>query len=308
MKFIYRVAKFLGRAEWLRLGVRRRLVKFLAPPDEVEPAGFETSFRGGMYRGDIANMQEWHVYFFGGYELKELALIRDVLSAMDCPVALDVGANLGGHTLVMARHAAEVHSFEPYGPLCERIERQLALNGHERVTVHQVGLGEADSQMAYHLDTESRNQGTGSFLADHNEGGMVATLKVVRADDYLADRCNRIDFMKIDIEGFEASALAGLANTLKRTKPVIMMEITKSSQKQFEAKGGYAALIPFDYVLYRVENPTCLFGIVQHSDYRLAPLERIDAERNSYNVLIVPRSRQKALAPLLAHQTSHARA
>lgn len=299
MKLQYRLASMIGHQEWLRLGVRRRLVKQLAPPSDVESTPFETTYRGGKYRGDIANMQEWHVYFFGGYELKELALMRDVLSCFESPIACDIGGNLGGHTLVMARHAAKVHTFEPYGPLGDRIEEQLALNGHQHVTLHRVGLGEEQTELAYYLDTASRNQGTGSFLSDHNEGGTAAVLKVVRADDYLGDTIDALDFVKIDIEGFEAPALAGMRGTLERTQPVMMMEITESSQKQFEERGGYPAVLPFAYDIYRVDNPRYAGGLFQSRNYRLTPLTQIAAERNSFNVLIVPHERRAALAGLV---------
>ena len=234
MKLTYRIARWIGSTEWLRLGVRRRLVRTVAHHSTVPSTPFEVTFRGGKYRGDIANTQEWHVFFFGGYELPALALIRDILGLLDAPVACDVGGNLGGHTLVMSRHAAQVHTFEPYGPLADRIEEQLRLNGHEHVKVHRVGLGEEAAELSYYLDKDARNQGTGSFLADHNEGSSAALLKVVRADDYIGDTIDRLDFMKIDIEGFEAPALAGMQETLAKTEPVIMMEITESSQKLVE--------------------------------------------------------------------------
>lgn len=299
MKLKYRIARWIGSTQWLRLGLRRRLVRTIAHPAKVPSAPFEATFRGGHYRGDIANAQEWHVFFFGGYELPALALIRDILSSLNGPVACDVGGNLGGHTLVMARNAAQVHTFEPYGPLADRIEEQLSLNGHRHVTVHRVGLGEEPAELSYYLDRNARNQGTGSFLADHNEGSSAAVLKVVRADDYIGDAIDRLDFMKIDIEGFEAPALAGMQETLAKTEPVIMMEITESSQKLVEEKGGYAALFPFACDFYRVENPGYRLGLFQREEYRLAPLETIEAERNSFNVLIVPHSRRAAIGGIL---------
>jgi FkbM family methyltransferase len=299
VKTAYKLARAIGHAEWLRLGIRRRLVKQIAPPHQVKSAEFDVRFRGGSYRGDIANMQEWHVYFFDGYELKELALIRDILQCLNQPVAMDIGANLGGHTLVMARHAAHVHSFEPYLPLADRITEQLKLNGHDHVTVYRVGLGEEAAELPYFLDKDSRNQGTGSFLSEHNHADAVATLTVVRGDDYVTGKIDTVDFVKIDIEGYEAPALAGLKMLLGKTEPVIMMEITQSSARLFEEYGGYGAVLPFAYQLFRVENPTYPLGLFQASDYRLTPLDAIVAERNSYNVLIVPGSRAEALHSVL---------
>ena len=76
---------------------------------------FSVPYHGMMYDGDTAVAQEWHVFFFGGYELAEAAMMNDLLPLMSAPVAFDIGANLGGHSFVMSRHAEKVHAFEPYG-------------------------------------------------------------------------------------------------------------------------------------------------------------------------------------------------
>lgn len=300
MRLRYRLARLLGHMPYLRLGLRRRLVKALAAHDKVPPASFEAAHFGGLYRGDIANAQEWHVYFFGGYELKELALIRDVLTRIDSPVALDIGGNLGGHSLTMARYASQVHTFEPFPPLASRIEQLMALNGRSNVAVHVVGLGAEAAKLDYHLDTESRNQGTGSFLADHTDSAVAATLDVVRGDSYLEGKLDRLDFIKIDIEGFEAPALAGLAETLRRFAPVVMMEVTESSAKLIEEFGGLAALLPFAHRLWEIENPAYPLGILQTREYRLAPIAQFAPRRASYNLLIVPDEAPDAVRALVA--------
>ncbi|GIW99743.1 MAG: hypothetical protein KatS3mg111_3076 [Pirellulaceae bacterium] len=302
MRVRYRLARAIGHIQGLRLGLRRRAVKWLAPPTKIEPVPFETTFLGGIYRGDIANMQEWHVYFFGGYELKELALIADLLTCMERPVAVDVGANLGGHTLVMARFAAEVHSFEPYPQFADRIEEQLRLNNYDHVHVHRLGLSDRNEKLPYFFDLASRNQGIGSFIETHNDGRPVATLEVVRADDYLADRLPRLDFLKIDIEGSEGPALAGMKTILTRTNPIIMMEVTETSNAQLERLGGLQRLIPFAFKLYRIDNPHYVVGLIQTKKYRLVPIRTVEARAHSYNILLVPDSRCEIVTRSLPNQ------
>lgn len=295
MKIRYQVARFLGHQQWLRLGLRRRMVRAIAPLDRLAPAKFDSRHFAGRYRGDIANAQEWHVYFFGGYELKELSLITDLLSTMSAPVALDIGGNLGGHALTISQVAASVHSVEPFPPLADRIESLMALNGKDNVTVHRVGLGTEDEELDYYLDTESRNQGTGSFLKDHSEGGIAAKLKVVRGDRYFDGVLDQLDFIKIDIEGFEAPALSGLKQTLEAYSPIVMMEVTQSSSNMFDEFGGLKAVFPFDFDLWKVSNPHYPLKVFQKAKYKLNPIYSLDAKEASYNVLIVPHSRRVAL-------------
>lgn len=267
-------------------------MRALASSEKVGPANFDTSHVGGRYRGDIANAQEWHVYFFGGYELKELALISDLLGSMPNPVALDIGGNLGGHALVMSKAATQVHTVEPFPPLADRIEELMALNGRDNVTVHRVGLGSEASELDYFLDTDSRNQGTGSFLSDHAEGGVAAKLPVVVGDDYFKGRLDNVDFIKIDIEGFEAPALQGLRKTLGKSEPIIMMEVTESSAKLFDEFGGIDAVIPFEFDVWRVDNPDYTLGMFERGQFSLTPLASITPGKASFNIMIVPKSRK----------------
>lgn len=293
------LARKVGHLGSLRLGLRRRIVSRLAPPEHFSSTVFQTDYRGGRYRGDLAEMQGWLTWFFGGYELKELAFSDDVLTQLEAPVVLDIGGNVGGHALAFARHAAEVHVFEPFGPLADRIAEQVALNAHRHVHLHRVGLAEHPGIHDYYLDTTSRNRGTGSFLADHSSGGKAAELRLVRGDDWLRDKVERVDFIKIDIEGYEAPALLGLRGILERDRPFIVMEVTESSERLFAEHGGHRAVIPFPFRMWRIVNPPYLLGIVQKGEYRLRPLSTIAAEKVSYNILIVPEERDE-LASLIA--------
>lgn len=287
----------------LRLGLRRRLVNALVPRRTITPMPFEVPHHAGKYRGDLANAQDWHVYFFSGYELKELALITDLLKSMPGAVALDIGGNQGGHTLTMAQVADQVHSVEPFPPLADRVEELMGLNGKDNVTVHRVGLGEEAGNLDYFLDTEASNQGTGSFLADHTESEVAAKLPVVRGDDYFADRLHKLTFLKIDIEGFEAPALAGLRETLAKYKPIIMMEVTGTSANNFEARGGIENVLPFEHQVFEVKNPDYVAGLLQFKNYRLERLDDYAPRPASYNVLIVPEARARDLRASGADRT-----
>ena len=293
----FAAARFVGRQEWLRLGIRRRMVSKFFPPSSTPPWNFDAAFRGWRYRGNVANTLEWHIYFFGGYELKELALMDDIAARIPNLVALDVGANLGGHSLSLAKHAAHVHAFEPFGPLADRIDEHIRLNRIPNITVHRIGLGDARDERPYYLNQNSRNLGTGSFLEHHNFSQQAATLSIDRGDHVL-ESLKSLDFMKIDVEGYEALVLVGLRHTLAVHEPVIMMEVTASTTVLMEERGGLDALLPFAFTAYRVENPRYLAGLVAVRRYRLEKIGLISPRTSSYNILIVPRSREDMLGVL----------
>jgi FkbM family methyltransferase len=291
------ILRTIGTASWLRLGIRRRAVGWFFSADKSPSYEFDVPYHGSQYKGNINVSQEWHVYFFGGYELKEVALMQAVLLALDKPVVMDVGANLGGHSLAMAPHAREIHAFEPFQPLADHVKALAARNSRTNIVVHDFGLGNETSEKEYYLDTASANSGTGSFIADHAGAPRAAKLRVVRGDEWAGERM--IDFVKIDVEGFEGFVLAGLRETLTRSEPVILMEVTETSMRTIEGLRGLATLVPFPYELYEVCNPAYHLGLFQSKAFRLSRLENIVPRRASFNVLIVPDSKAHAVRHLV---------
>ena len=289
------ILRAIGQLWWLRLGLRRRIVGLFYPAISGAAASFAVPYHGIEYRGDIVVAQEWHVYFFGGYELKEAALIGDLLRELPKPVVFDIGANLGGHTFVMAEHAVEVHAFEPYAPLADKIAEQAARCGLQHIHLYYFGLGNENSQLSYFFDKESNNSGTGSFKAEHTGAASVGYLEVRRGDDL---ELPVPSFVKIDIEGFEAYALKGLANTLNAAQPVIMMEVTESSWETFEICGGLEAVLRYPVEIYEICNARYVLGLFQTRRYRLQHLTQVEPRQASFNVLLVPQKRMSLLTCL----------
>jgi FkbM family methyltransferase len=133
-------------------------------------------------------------------------------------VVIDVGANIGTHTLVYAKAADHVFSFEPqpfaYNNLCAN----LLLNNIINVTPIQCALGAYDGHTTIRvLDPTQINSTPGcrtgegdSKVAIHKLGSMGFP---------------PISFIKVDVEGSELDVLQGAAETLKRDKPVVYVEI-----------------------------------------------------------------------------------
>jgi len=246
----YAFLRWVGHQDWLPYGVRNRMLRSLIKPDAVKPFEFEADYFGLRYQGNLNNYIDWMVYFFGAYEKQTLMLLRDLMkSHFRSGVFLDIGANIGVHSLFMSRYAASVHSFEPYELVRCSLENNIALNHIKNITVHPVGLGCSTEELQYFAPM-GFNRGTGSFVESHEKQNNQAfhKLRVEAADAYLAAMgLHEVDVIKIDVEGFERYVLAGMRTTLENARPVIFMEYSASTRKSLESVADLMSLLPIEY-------------------------------------------------------------
>lgn len=239
--------------------VGRRLFR----PEQQPSHPFVIDVHGFTYRGDFADYIDWHFFFFNQHEPEILALLRGAARARPT-VFLDIGANSGTHSAMLARDCEAVHAFEPVPAFAARIAGRLEDNAISNVTIQTVALGEAAGQAPYYAPV-TNNQGTGSFIEPERSGASNAAepvmLEIARGDDYLpAAGVGRVDLIKIDVEGFEYPALSGLRETLERDRPLVVFEIGDSSKAMCDGAEAFAATFPEGYVFYHVRARDAHFG------------------------------------------------
>ena len=153
-------------------------------------------------------------------------------------VVIDVGANLGFTTLLFARMAGmtgTVYSFEPGNKMAGKLEAMVTANELQNVHVHRMGLGSQLAELELAIPEYSGNASLSS--PPHLNGKKVVTEKVriERLDDVIGNSLSRLDFLKIDTEGFEIEVLRGAEQTLKRLKPVIYIELAQDFMQSSQA-------------------------------------------------------------------------
>jgi FkbM family methyltransferase len=160
--------------------------------------------------------------------------------------AVEVGANIGTHTLVMAQSVGpggRVLAFEPQRSVFQILCGNLALNGLEQVEPWRAALGaESGTLVAPRLDPRVRHNFGGLELGS---GAPVAGDRVplLTLDSF---DLPALHFMKVDAEGMEHDVLRGARQTLTKFKPLLYVENDRLEKS--------AALIQFletlDYRLY----------------------------------------------------------
>jgi FkbM family methyltransferase len=119
----------------------------------------------------------------------------------------------------MARRAGDrgrVHAFEPAPDTRARLQENLKANpSGSIVDVHQVALSKASGRMTLHSPAEAADVGRRSLVAGEGAGTEV---EVVRFDD-LPLGIDRLDVVKIDVEGAELDVLEGMSGSIERFRP-----------------------------------------------------------------------------------------
>lgn len=169
------------------------------------------------------HLQQHHM-FGRWYEEDELKLMA---GHFDGGTFVDVGANVGNHTLYAAlvMNAAKVISFEPNPPPFKACEYSILLNRlGSRVEVHNIGLSDVYEQAGIRWSGE-RNLG-----ATQLETGAGALI-LKRGDDLLAGE--KPSLIKIDVEALEMKVLNGLKETIARCRPILFVEVDHSNEQAF---------------------------------------------------------------------------
>lgn len=157
----------------------------------------------------------------------ELLLLKDFIKQGD--VVFDVGANAGEYTYVFEKlaGAAYVHSFEPIPKLFTELRRLFP-----KVNLHKIALSDKEeiTQFKIPIIDGSKFETRGKLDIDYLEPGEVSSELIeveCKTLDLFVTQNNieRLDFIKIDVEGHELKVLKGADKCIKQFRPIMLVEI-----------------------------------------------------------------------------------
>jgi len=155
----------------------------------------------------------------GIYEEFETQIVKKIINKGE--VVVDIGANIGYYTLIFAKlvgNNGKVFAFEPEPNNFELLKKNVMTNGYTNVELVRKGISNVNETAILYLD---KNNKGGHTLIDKIEERESIKIDSIRLDDYFQD--DIIDFIKIDVEGFESEAVKGMAKVLQRTNNVKLM-------------------------------------------------------------------------------------
>lgn len=201
-----------------------KLAHYLLQPTEIPSQCIRTK-SGVLVRTHQDKMYR-DIYLYGEYEHNLTTCIsRIVKPGFFC---LDIGANFGYYSVLLAkatRNKGAVHSFEPVSFIHDLARETMELNGvSDCVVLNNWGLGAADGEFTVY---SFKNLPHGH--ASSNDLGRADAVphrcRVTTLDQYAAKHnLKAVDFVKIDVEGDELSALRGGQHLLRRSNAAIAFE------------------------------------------------------------------------------------
>jgi len=137
-------------------------------------------------------------------------------------IVLDIGANIGAHTVPLAQlvgSSGVVVAFEPQPTLHKILCANLVLNSIPNVVTYAMALGNVEGECLFPVLDYSQPNNFGGISMDMVEEGELVPLG--KLDDF---QLERVDFIKVDVEGFESKVLEGAAETIERCRPIMYIE------------------------------------------------------------------------------------
>ena len=147
----------------------------------------------------------------------EIRMLEAVAANFPQGTVLDVGANIGNHTLYLAKFtsARVIHAFEPMPKSFYHLKSNVLLNRCDNVVLHNFALSDKAGSARMEFP-DPINQGMAKIS---NRGTEVQLLKL---DDL---NFEEVSLIKIDVEGHEMNVLRGGFETLQRCRPHVYVEI-----------------------------------------------------------------------------------
>lgn len=181
---------------------------------------------------DLREGIDFSIWLLGSFEPETVRCYRRMVKAGD--VVLDIGANIGAHTLLLAKAAGptgDVYAFEPtdyaYGKLTANCALNAALASRIHCLQYMLVGSEAVGEPAPGLYSSWPLKQDPDLHVLHQGRLMSTSGAQARTLDsaILALGLSRVDCIKLDIDGFECEMIRGASQTLTKWHPTIIMEL-----------------------------------------------------------------------------------
>jgi FkbM family methyltransferase len=241
---------------------------------------------------------------YGEYDSNTLNSLEEILEKIKPNISLDIGANIGNHTLLIAQLSQKLISFEPVDFIFKALDQNIKSNKLSNTIAFNVGL--SNKEMATDIFIPNNGNLGSSSITERKGDGEALSVVLKKGDDFLRGYGfgSGVDFIKIDVEGHEAEALEGLKQTIISNQTLVLMEWrTDRTLKLFNEKDLFNVLFR-GYSIYSLTSmdnkkahPKSLKGLLSRLFFKLILnkwcLRSFNPSMHYSNIFLVPKRHKR---------------
>ena len=212
------------------------------------------------------------------------------------PTILDIGANNGLFSLAYASmyNGAQVHSFEPVSFIFDELTKNLHMNPHISAGVHAHNFGLSNRTETLKLSIPAPEQHERYRRTNHKSRLDTRLFSVLGKGEKKYDgqfipldvwvdkqKITAVDFIKIDVEGYEYPVLEGALNTLSLFRPVVMFELNELTLTLSDRSEN-------EYLRFAKDNEYDVFGLQYGFKRDLLPVNTVEQLKLVSDLILVP--------------------
>ena len=193
---------------------------------------------------DLFDHVQRQIYYWGVYEPVESWIFTNLVKPGH--IVIDAGANVGQYSMLastLVKPDGAVHAFEPAQINRLKMAMNLVRNRVGNVSLNDLALWDLPEELLMSLDlADQKQRNFGAFAASKKSAVdepltvLSNSVAAIRLDDYVQQQgLTAVNVIKMDIEGSETRALNGARATLKKYRPLILMEL---NQQAARSQGG----------------------------------------------------------------------
>ena len=167
---------------------------------------------------------------YGEWAMDELSLLAQIISSNMC--VLDVGAFIGTHSLAFSEFVGKkgkVYSFEPRKEIYAILSENLSINDCKNVTALNIGLAEKEKNLDLQSIDLNELVNFGGLSLESDFGTPSSNTYQIHISTIDSLEIEKIDVIKLDVEGMERSVLDGAVETISRDRPIVFCECNSLS-------------------------------------------------------------------------------
>lgn len=213
------VVKTFGNTKLVKVSWIRRLNNKLR--EKLKPEFIITQEGHKIF---LDKQDSLHLSIYNNWERENFQLETMKKIVKEGDFVVDVGANIGFYTLILAKLVGDegkVFAFEPHPMNVSLLKKNIKANNYENVIVIERAISNEKKNMKLYIDNQSIACSSLVCLTDSHDTNIIVEVNTL--DNYF--KYMKINFMKIDVEGFEGHVIEGSKKIIKNNNVKIMTEI-----------------------------------------------------------------------------------